>query len=91
MSVRVMRRMNYGKRKGILINARSDTGTGVGDEYFGLFQRFSNLISANGFLAALGLYLSMGKYDMSGNRDCLSAERLASAAQAFDFLADKPG
>ena len=33
-------------------------------EYFGLFQRFSNLISANGFLAVLGIYLFMGKYDL---------------------------
>ena len=32
-------------------------------EYFGIFQRFSNLISANGFLAALGIYLFMGKLD----------------------------
>jgi hypothetical membrane protein len=32
-------------------------------EYFGVFQRFSNLISANGFLAALGIYLFMGKFD----------------------------
>jgi len=33
-------------------------------EYFGLFQRFSNLIAANGFLAVLGVYLFMGKYDL---------------------------
>ena len=37
-------------------------GTGVApSEYFGIFQRFSNLISANGFLATLGIYLFMGK------------------------------
>ena len=36
-------------------------------EYFGLFQRFSNLISANGFLAVLGMYLFMGKFDKSGD------------------------
>ena len=32
-------------------------------EYFGLFQRFSNLIAANGFTMALGIYLFMGKLD----------------------------
>ena len=32
-------------------------------EYFGIFQRFSNLISANGFLATLGIYLYTGKLD----------------------------
>ena len=32
-------------------------------EYFGIFQRFSNLIAANGFTAALGIYLFMGKLD----------------------------
>ena len=38
-------------------------GTGVAtNEYFGIFQRFSNLISANGFLAVLGMYLFMGKF-----------------------------
>ena len=31
-------------------------------EYFGVFQRFSNLISANGFLAVLGIYLFTGKF-----------------------------
>jgi len=37
-------------------------GTGAApDEYFGIFQRFSNLISVNGFLATLGVYLFMGK------------------------------
>jgi len=37
-------------------------GTGIApSEYFGVFQRFSNLISANGFLATLGIYLFMGK------------------------------
>ena len=29
-------------------------------EYFGVFQRFSNVISANGFLAILGIYLFIG-------------------------------
>jgi len=39
-------------------------GTGVAPpEYFGVFQRFSNLISVNGFLAALGIYLFTGKLD----------------------------
>ena len=39
-------------------------GTGVApSEYFGLFQRFSNLIAANGFLATLGIYLFMDKLD----------------------------
>ena len=39
-------------------------GTGIAPlEYFGVFQRFSNLISANGFLATLGIYLFMGKLD----------------------------
>ena len=39
-------------------------GTGVAPaEYFGVFQRFSNLIAANGFLATLGIYLFMGKLD----------------------------
>ena len=39
-------------------------GTGVAPpEYFGIFQRFSNLIAANGFLAVLGIYLFMGKLD----------------------------
>ena len=32
-------------------------------EYFGIFQRFSNLIAANGFTAALGIFLFMGKLD----------------------------
>jgi hypothetical protein len=32
-------------------------------EYFGLFQRFSNMIAANGFGAALGVMLFMGKFD----------------------------
>lgn len=37
-------------------------GTGVApSEYFGIFQRFSNLISANGFLVILGIYLFLGK------------------------------
>jgi len=37
-------------------------GTGVAPgEYFGVFQRFSNLISVNGFLATLGIYLYRGK------------------------------
>lgn len=40
-------------------------GTGaVPPEYFGVFQRFSNLISANGFLVILGIYLFAGKMDM---------------------------
>ena len=39
-------------------------GSGLApSEYFGLFQRFSNLISANGFLAILGIYLFTGKLD----------------------------
>jgi hypothetical protein len=39
-------------------------GTGVAPQkYFGIFQRFSNLISVNGFLALLGMYLFMGKFD----------------------------
>ena len=38
-------------------------GTGVAPpEYFGIFQRFSNLIAANGFLATLGIYLFMGRF-----------------------------
>ena len=42
-------------------------GTGVAPgEYFGIFQRFSNLISVNGFLAVLGIYLFLGKLDDSG-------------------------
>ena len=32
-------------------------------EYFGIFQRFSNVISTNGFMMILGLYLFMGKID----------------------------
>jgi len=37
-------------------------GTGIAPpEYFGVFQRFSNLISVNGFLAVLGIYLFAGK------------------------------
>jgi hypothetical membrane protein len=32
-------------------------------EYFGIFQRFSNVISANGFNMALGLFLFAGKFD----------------------------
>jgi len=35
--------------------------------YVGLFQRFSNLISANGFLATLGIYLFAGKLDNNKN------------------------
>ena len=43
-------------------------GTGVAPpEYFGVFQRFSNLISANGFLATLGIYLFAGKLDDCDN------------------------
>ena len=39
-------------------------GTGVApSEYFGIFQRLSNLIAANGFLATLGIYLFMDKLD----------------------------
>ena len=42
-------------------------GTGVAPrEYFGVFQRLSNMISANGFLAALGIYLFAGKLDDRG-------------------------
>ena len=37
-------------------------GTGAAPpEFFGLFQRFSNLIAVNGFLAILGIYLFTGK------------------------------
>ena len=37
-------------------------GTGIApSEYFGIFQRFSNLISVNGFLAILGIYLFLNK------------------------------
>ncbi|MCL2621214.1 MAG: DUF998 domain-containing protein [Defluviitaleaceae bacterium] len=32
-------------------------------EYFGLFQRFSNMISANGFGAILGIMLFIGRFD----------------------------
>ena len=32
-------------------------------EYFGIFQRFSNVISANGFTMALGIFLFAGKFD----------------------------
>ena len=32
-------------------------------EYFGVFQRFSNVISANGFMMILGIYLFTGKFD----------------------------
>jgi len=43
-------------------------GTGVApSEYFGVFQRLSNLISANGFLATLGIYLFVGKLDGNSN------------------------
>lgn len=39
-------------------------GTGVAPrEYFGIFQRFSNLISANGFIAVLGIYVYIGEFD----------------------------
>jgi len=39
-------------------------GTGVAPrEYFGVFQRFSNLIATNGFLMILGLYLFLGKLE----------------------------
>jgi len=39
-------------------------GTGIAPpEYFGLFQRFSNLIAVNGFLTVLGLYLFAGRFD----------------------------
>jgi hypothetical protein len=34
-------------------------------EYFGIFQRFSNLISVNGFVAALGMYLFLGKIEVN--------------------------
>ncbi|MCL2386819.1 MAG: DUF998 domain-containing protein [Defluviitaleaceae bacterium] len=37
-------------------------GTGFAPaEYFGIFQRFSNLIAVNGFLALLGIFLFSGK------------------------------
>ena len=40
-------------------------GTGAAPkEYFGLFQRFSNVISANGFSMALGIYLFIGQFDV---------------------------
>ena len=46
-------------------------GTGIApSEYFGVFQRFSNLISVNGFLATLGLYLFWGKLDDKGSTAC---------------------
>jgi len=46
-------------------------GTGVAPkEYFGVFQRFSNVISANGFTAVLGLYLYSGFKQKKG-LDCL--------------------
>ena len=32
-------------------------------EYVGIFQRFSNVISANGFTMALGIFLFAGKFD----------------------------
>jgi len=39
-------------------------GTGVApSEYFGVFQRFSNLIATNGFLMILGIYLFLGKLE----------------------------
>jgi len=31
-------------------------------EYFGIFQRFSNMIAANGFTAVLGIFLFLGKF-----------------------------
>jgi len=41
-------------------------GTGIAPaEYFGVFQRFSNVISVNGFLAVLGLYLFSGKFEVT--------------------------
>jgi hypothetical protein len=44
-------------------------GTGIAPpEYFGIFQRFSNLISVNGFLATLGVYLFTGKLEDKANR-----------------------
>ncbi|MCL2843259.1 MAG: DUF998 domain-containing protein [Oscillospiraceae bacterium] len=43
-------------------------GTGVApSEYFGIFQRFSNLISVNGFLATLGIYLFLEKLEGDKN------------------------
>jgi len=39
-------------------------GTGIApSEYFGVFQRFSNLVSVNGFLATLGIFLFTGKLE----------------------------
>jgi len=39
-------------------------GTGIApSEYFGVFQRFSNLVSVNGFLAILGIFLFAGKLE----------------------------
>lgn len=47
-------------------------GTGVAPtEYFGVFQRFSNLISVNGFLAILGIYLFAGKLHQ-GHHECIA-------------------
>jgi len=42
-------------------------GTGIAPpELFGLFQRFSNLVSVNGFLAILGIFLFTGKLEGEG-------------------------
>ncbi|MCL2839827.1 MAG: DUF998 domain-containing protein [Defluviitaleaceae bacterium] len=41
-------------------------GIGIGiapSEYFGVFQRFSNLVSVNGFLAVLGIFLLTGELE----------------------------
>jgi len=38
-------------------------------EYFGVFQRFSNVLSVNGFVAALGIYLFMGKLSELSERN----------------------
>ena len=41
----------------------------VSIDHFGVFQRFSNLIAANGFLATLGIYLFLGKLDLDDDRN----------------------
>ena len=47
----------------------SAIGTGLAPGgYFGLFQRFSNMIAVNGFIATLGIYLFLGKFDHNLDR-----------------------
>ena len=44
-------------------------GTGVAPEsHFGVFQRFSSLIAVNGFLATLGIYLFIGRFNGKTDR-----------------------